>query len=34
MPSPPMNLSAFHWAGLWLAVIAIPPEAPMRETVN
>src|SRR5215207_4051863 len=33
-PSGPTNLSAFHSAGLWLAVMAMPPCAPCRRTIN
>jgi len=29
-----MNLSAFHSAGLWLAVITRPPAAPWCSTAN
>src|ERR1700737_4725817 len=32
-PSGPMNFNAFHSAGLWLAVIARPPCAPLRRTI-
>jgi hypothetical protein len=34
MPDGPMNLSAFHSIGLWLAVTASPPAAPSSSTVS